>query len=384
LSPLAIIFVTVFLDLLGFGIIIPLLPFYAQSYGAGALTIGLLGTVFSLMQFVVAPLAGRLSDRIGRRPVIIYGLLASAIAYAALALADSLVLIFAARILGGIAGGNIPAAQAYIADVTTPENRAKGMGVIGAAFGLGFVFGPAIGGVLTRFGPSAPMWCAGALCLLNCLAATVMLPESRHGSPTTVSVGRLDLFRRARRHPGLVRLLLVFFMVSAAFSGFEATFALFTERRFGFTAETIGYVFAFIGLILATVNGVLVGRVVPRLGERRTVPLALSAIAVGLLMIPMAPSVSALFAVCGTIALGMGFNNPALTSMVSRLSDPGEQGGMLGLAQSLAALGRIAGPAWGGFLFDHLGMTIPYLSAGAIMVLALLLAVSGVRRARVA
>jgi multidrug resistance protein len=338
--------------------------------------------VFSLMQFLVAPLAGRLSDRIGRRPVIICGLLASAIAYGALALADSLALIFAARILGGIAGGNIPAAQAYIADVTTPENRAKGMGLIGAAFGLGFVFGPAIGGVLTRFGPSAPMWCAGTLCLVNCAAALVLLPESRRGSPATVSLGRVDLFRRARRHPGLIRLLLVFFMVSAAFSGFEATFALFTERRFGFTAETIGYVFAFIGVILATVNGVLVGRVVPLIGERRTVPLALGAIAFGLLMVPLAPTVSALFAVCGTIALGMGFNNPALTSMVSRLSDPGEQGGMLGLAQSLAALGRIAGPAWGGFLFDHLGMTIPYLSAGSIMVLALLLAVSAVRRAQ--
>ena len=383
MSPLVIIFLTVFIDLLGFGIIIPLLPFYAESYGAGAFTVGLLGTVFSLMQFLVAPIAGRLSDRIGRRPVIIYGLLASAIAYGSLALADSLALIFAARVLGGIAGGNIPAAQAYIADVTTPENRAKGMGLIGAAFGLGFVFGPAIGGVLTRFGPSAPMWCAGAVCFLNFVAAVFFLPESRRGSASTVSLGRIDLFRRARRHPGLVRLLLVFFMVSAAFSGFEATFALFTERRFGFTAETIGYVFAFIGLILATVNGVLVGRVVPRIGERRTVPLALSAIALGLLMLPMAATVIALFAVCGTIALGMGFNNPALTSIVSRLSDPGEQGGMLGLAQSLAALGRIAGPAWGGFLFDYLGMTIPFLSAGSIMVLALLLAVSGVRRAQV-
>ena len=384
MSPLVIIFVTVFIDLLGFGIIIPLLPFYAQSYGANAFTIGLLGTVFSLMQFLVAPVVGRLSDRVGRRPVIIYGLLASAVAYVALALADSLALIFAARIVGGIAGGNIPTAQAYIADVTTPENRAKGMGLVGAAFGLGFVFGPAIGGVLTRFGPAMPMWCAGALCFLNFVAAVYLLPESRRGSTTRVSLGRLDLFRRARRHPGLVRLLLVFFLVSAAFSGFEATFALFSERRFGFTAETIGYVFAFIGLILATVNGLLVGRVVPRVGERRIVPLALGVIALGLLLIPAVPSVFALFLVCGTIALGMGFNNPALTSVISRLSDPSEQGGMLGLAQSLAALGRIAGPAWGGFLFDRLGMTIPFLSAGSIMVLAVLLAASGVRRARVA
>lgn len=384
MSPLVIIFVTVFIDLLGFGIIIPLLPFYAESFGASAFTVGLLGTVFSLMQFVVAPFSGRWSDRIGRRPVILIGLLASCFAYVALALANSLALIFLARIVGGIAGGNIPTAQAYIADITTPENRAKGMGLVGAAFGLGFIFGPAIGGILTRFGPSTPMWCAAALCFANFVAALILLPESRHGSRAAISLRRLDLFKRARRHPGLMPLLLVFFLVSVAFSGFEATFALFTERRFGLTAETIGYVFAFIGIVLATVNGVLVGRVVPFLGEHRIVPLAIGAIGFGLLLLPVTYSVPFLFAVCGTIAVGMGFNNPALTSAVSRLSDPSEQGGMLGLAQSLAALGRIAGPAWGGFLFERLGTSSPYLSAASIMTVALLLAIAGVRRAHFA
>src|SRR5688572_21185949 len=261
-SPLVIIFITVFIDLLGFGIIIPLLPFYAESYGAGAFTVGLLSTVFSLMQFIVAPICGRWSDRVGRRPIILLGLLASCVAYVALALADSLALIFAARILAGIAGGNIPTAQAYIADITTPQNRAKGMGLVGAAFGLGFIFGPAIGGILTRYGPSTPMWCAAALCFGNFAAAVFLLPESRHGDRERQSLRRLDLLRRARQHAGLLPLLAVFFLVSTAFSGFEATFALFSERRFGFTAETIGFVFAFIGLVLATVNGVLVGRVV--------------------------------------------------------------------------------------------------------------------------
>ena len=380
MSPLVIIFLTVFIDLLGFGIIVPLLPFYAESYGASAFAVGLLGTVFSLMQFLVAPLCGRWSDRVGRRPVILYGLLASAVAYVALALADSLALVFAARILGGIAGGNIPTAQAYIADITTPENRAKGMGLVGAAFGLGFIFGPAIGGILTRFGHSTPMWFAAALCFGNFLAALVLLPESRHGSRDRAPLSRLDLARRARRHPGLLLLLLVFFFVSTAFSGFEATFALFTERRFGFTAETIGYVFAFIGVLLATINGLLVGRVVPIVGERRIIPVALGILGVGLLLVPAAHTVPMLFAVCGAIAIGMGFNNPALTSAVSRLSDPGEQGGMLGLAQSLAALGRIAGPAWGGFLFERGGLTMPYVSAASIMFCAMLLAIAGVRR----
>jgi MFS transporter, DHA1 family, tetracycline resistance protein len=380
-SPLVIIFLTVFIDLLGFGIIIPLLPFYAESFGASAFTIGLLGTVFSLMQFLVAPFAGRWSDRIGRRPIIIAGLLASAVAYVALALADSLALIFAARIVGGIAGGNIPTAQAYIADITTAENRAKGMGLIGAAFGLGFIVGPAFGGLLTRFGEATPMWCAAALCFGNFLAACLFLPESRRGDPDRVSLSRVDLLRRARHHGGLLPLLAVFFLVSAAFSGFEATFALFTERRFGFDAERIGYVFAFIGVVLAIVNGVLVGRLVPVLGERRLIPLAIGLIGAGLFALPGAHSLPMLLAVCGTLAVGMGFNNPSLTSAVSRLSDPAEQGGMLGLAQSLAALGRIVGPAFGGYLFDRVGPTTPYMSAGAIMVIALSLSVVGVRRA---
>jgi multidrug resistance protein len=383
-SPLVIIFITVFIDLLGFGIIIPLLPFYAQSFGASALTIGLLSTVFSLMQFLVAPFCGRWSDRIGRRPIILIGLLGSCIAYVALALADTLALIFAARILGGIAGGNIPTAQAYIADITTPENRAKGMGLVGAAFGLGFIFGPAIGGILTRFGPSTPMWCAAALCLANFTAALFLLPESRHGQPGTPSFGRLDLWRRARRHPGLILLLSVFFLVSTAFSGFEATFALFTERRLGFTAETIGYVFAFIGVILAVVNGLLVGRVVPVVGERRIIPFAIATIGIGIALVPTAHTVPVLFMVCGVLALGMGFNNPALTSAVSRVSDTSEQGGMLGLAQSLAALGRIVGPAWGGFLFDRAGIAAPFLSGGVVMSVALTLAIVGVGRARLA
>jgi multidrug resistance protein len=384
LSPLAIIFVTVFIDLLGFGIIIPLLPFYAESFGASAFTIGLLGTVFSLMQFIVAPLCGRWSDRIGRRPIIVGGLLVSCLAYVALALADSLALIFVARIIGGIAGGNVPAAQAYIADVTTAENRAKGMALVGAAFGLGFIFGPAIGGVLARFGHDVPMWFAAALCFANFTAAVFFLPETRHGDRTRVAVSRWDLLRRARRHPGLVPLLIVFFLLSTAFSGFEVTFALFSERRFGFTAESIGWVFAFIGLVLTIVNGVLVGRVVPRFGERRIIPFAIGLTGFSLLMIPASYSVPVLFAVCGIMAVGMGFNNPSLTSAVSRLSDPSEQGGMLGLAQSLAALGRIVGPAWGGFLFDRAGIASPYVSAAAIMMVALLLAIVGVRRARFA
>jgi MFS transporter, DHA1 family, tetracycline resistance protein len=373
-SPLVVIFLTVFIDLLGFGIIIPLLPFYAESFGATGLTVGLLGTSFSLMQFLFAPVWGRWSDHIGRRPIILIGLLGSCISYVALALADSLTLIFAARILGGIAGANIATAQAYIADVTTHENRAKGMGLVGAAFGLGFVFGPAIGGALSHFGPSTPMWCAATLCLGNFVAAWFLLPESKTTERPAVRLNRIDAFRRAMLRPQLLAVLSLYFIVTMAFSSFEATFALFSERRFGFTSATIGYLFALIGGILALVQGVLVGRIVGRVGERRLIPIGIATIGLAIAAIPFAPSMPTLLVVLAALALGMGLNSPSLSSMASRLSDPADQGGVLGLAQSLASLGRVVGPAWGGFLYDHFGMTVPYVGAALMMMVGLAVA----------
>ncbi len=379
MSPLVIIFLTVFIDLLGFGIIIPLLPFYAESFGASALMVGLLGTSFSLMQFVFSPVWGRLSDRIGRKPIILLGLMGSCASYLVLALATTLPIVFLARIVGGIAGANIPTAQAYIADVTTPENRARGMGMVGAAFGMGFIFGPALGGVLSRFGPSVPMWFASGLCLLNFTAAWLLLPESRIANPEHTGVSRLEAFRRAITHPKLALLLALYFLVTFAFSGFEATFALFSERRFGFTGATIGLVFTFIGTILALVQGVVVGRVVKRVGEAQLIPVAIFLIAIGIGLVPFAFSVPVLLLAVGVLALGMGFNSPAMSSMVSRLSDANDQGGILGLASSLASLGRVVGPAWGGFLFDHFGMTVPYLSAAAMMLVAFGVSFVGLR-----
>ena len=381
ISPLVIIFVTVFIDLLGFGIIIPLLPFYAESFHASAFAIGLLGTSFSLMQFIFSPIWGRWSDRVGRKPIILVGLMGSCLSYLGLALSTSLAMLFIARIVGGIAGAHIPTAQAYIADVTTPENRARGMGMVGAAFGLGFIFGPAIGGVLTRFGPATPMWFASALCLSNFIAALFLLPESRTVDASTKSLGRMEAFRHAATQPTLLLLLSLFFLVTLAFSGFEATFAIFSEAKFGFTASTIGFVFAFIGVVLATVQGVLVGRVVKVISERRLIPLAIFAIALGIGLIPYVWNVPTLLVALGVLAIGMGFNNPSLTSMVSRLADPNDQGGILGLASSLGSLGRVVGPALGGYLYDAYGMTTPYLTAAALMLFAFSVSFFGLRRA---
>ena len=354
MSPLLVIFVTVFIDLLGFGIIIPLLPFYAEHFGASALVVGLLSTSFSLMQFLFAPFWGRLSDRIGRRPVILIGLIGSALSYSLFALATSLPMLFVARCLAGIAGANIPTAQAFIADITTRENRARGMGMIGAAFGLGFIFGPAIGGFLSHWGYAAPAWFAAALSFANFVAALVLLPESRSATGEGARPGRLEAFKRALVRPHLPLVLLVYFLVLAAFSSFEATFALFSERQFGFTSTTIGYMFAWIGIVLATVQGALVGRVAKRVGEQRIVPVAIVTIAVGLVLIAASGSVPALALASGVLALGMGFNSPSMLSAISQLADPRDQGSTLGVSQSLGSLARIVGPAWGGWVFDQL------------------------------
>jgi predicted MFS family arabinose efflux permease len=249
------------------------------------------------------------------------------------------------------------------------------MGLVGAAFGLGFVFGPAIGGLLSRWGPTVPMWSASALCAANVVAALMFLPESRVMTSETRHLGRLE----AMTHPKVTLLLGLYFLVPLAFSAFEATFALFSERRFGFTGSTIGFVFTFIGTILAIVQGVVVGRVVKRVGEAQLIPAAIALIAISIGLVPFSFSISTLLFAVGLLALGMGFNSPAMSSMISRLSHADDQGGIMGLASSLASLGRVGGPAFGGFLFDHFGMTVPYLSAAAMMLVAFAVSFVGLR-----
>jgi multidrug resistance protein len=383
LPPLIIVFVTVFIDLLGFGIIIPLLPFYAETFGATGFTIGLLATSFSLMQFIFAPIWGRVSDRIGRRPIILLGLLGSCLSYLGFGLASTLTTLFLARIFAGIAGANIPTAQAVVADLTTPENRAKGMGLVGAAFGLGFIFGPAIGGFLSRYGYAVPAFFASGLSLANFVAAWFLLPETLKPEHRAVErMGRIDALRAALARPHLPLLLVIGFLVVAAFSGYESTFALFAERTYGFTASSIGYIFAFVGVILVIVQGALVGRVVKWIGEHHIVPASLALVAAGLLMIPATTSVPALLAASGVMAVGMGFNNPSLMSLISRYSAAEDQGGVMGLTQSLNSLARIIGPMWGGFAFDRLGIGMPYITSAAVMGLAALLAVHALWRSQ--
>ncbi len=382
-SPLVIIFFTVFIDLVGFGIVLPLLPFYAQIFGATALLVGLLSTSFSLMQFLFAPLWGRISDRIGRRPIILLGLLGSSVSYLVFGLANSLLLLFLSRILAGIAGANISTAQAYIADSTPPERRAKGMGLIGAAYGLGFIFGPAIGGTLSHYGYSVPAYFASVLALCNCLAAYFLLPESLN-SPNRTFAGRQGLnfagIQRGLRHPELGAFFACFFISTFAFANLESTFALMTQKRFGLDARHNGYLFAYIGVLITIMQGALIGRLVKRFGERKLVVTGLFSMIFGLGLLPFSSSLQYLLLVLVALTFGSGVTNPSITSLISQITGAEDQGGILGVGQSLASLARILGPVWGGFTFDRFGFQYPYITGGIFMAVAFGISLVAVRR----
>ncbi|HEY3357247.1 MAG TPA: MFS transporter [Polyangia bacterium] len=374
-SPLAAVFLTVVVDLIGFGIVIPLLPLYAAQFGASGLQVGLLMTVYSAAQLVAAPLWGRLSDRVGRRPVLLVSLVGSTLSYALAAAAPSLAILFVARLLGGIAGGNIAAAQAYVADVTSPEERAKGMGMIGAAFGIGFVLGPAIGGGLVGFGAHAPFVGAAVLCGVNLALAFFRLPEpARRAAPDAggAAARRLDLrgLGRALRDRRLMPLLLLFFFATFAMANLESTFALMTHRVFHYGNRENAFLFTFIGVMLAVTQGGLVGRLSKRFGEPALIVVGLLMTAVGLFAVPYARDLWHLLAILGVFAFGSGIATPSISSAISRTAHADVQGGVLGAGQSMSSLARVIGPAVGGFAFDRFGVPAPYLVGASVMGLA--------------
>ena len=269
-TPLLLIFVTVFIDLIGFGILIPILPLYAQTapYNASPFEVNMLFAIYSWMQFFFAPVLGKLSDRYGRRPILYVSLMGSAVGYLVLGLANTLFLVFLGRIISGITGGNISTAQAYIADVTSKENRAKGMGLFGAAFGLGFILGPAIAGFLSKYGIHVPFYFAGILSFVNATALYFILPESvKKGRPQPERKNRLVELIESLRQKEYGILNLIYFLLITSFSIMTAAFVLYTAFRFGYNAEQNGYLFAFVGVISVIGQGVLFGRLAERVGE---------------------------------------------------------------------------------------------------------------------
>ncbi len=375
-SPLVIIFLTVFIDLLGFGIILPLLPYYAESYGASSLAVGLLSTSYSLMQFIFMPLWGRLSDQHGRRPMILISLAGSCIGFLVFGLASSLTFLFVGRMIAGIAGAIIPTTNAYIADVTTKEDRAKGMGMVGAAFGLGFILGPAIGGLLAPYGYDKPALLASLMAALNFFFAYFKLPESL--TPQNRKLARsegftLERLSAALSQPKVALLMAIYFVVIFAFSNMEATFGLLNLHRYGLTAQQTGYLFTYIGFLMVLMQGALVGRLARWVGEAPLIISGTFAMIFGLALLPFAPNMPLYCGIIALLSFGAGINNPSIHSLLSKLSRSEEQGGIMGIAQSMASLGRILGPMWGGYVFDAIGVEWPFISGGLLMSLAFLL-----------
>jgi MFS family permease len=379
-SPLAAVFLTVVIDLLGFGLVLPLLPLYGHAYGASELVIGLLFASFSATQFLVAPLWGRLSDRIGRRPVLLLGLCGSVAAYTLFGLAPALpaplVFLFASRIVAGLFAGTIATAYAYIADVTTPEERGRGMALIGAAFGIGFTLGPAIGGLgHGALGPMAPGFIAAAFSATALVFALLRLPEPvRHADAAAAHAGASAL-RAALGAPTLPTILALVMLGQTCFSLFESTLARSAQERFGFDETDNGWLFSYLGLCFAIAQGFVVRRFMRRVGEALFVVLGTIVLGLGLLAVGHAPSVGLLAAAVPLPVVGFAMIAPSLTSLLSRRTPVAVRGAALGVQQSASSLSRIVGPVVGLALLGA-GLRLPYVVGAGAMLLALLLAVS--------
>jgi MFS transporter, DHA1 family, tetracycline resistance protein len=398
-SPLLVIFTTILIDLIGFGIVIPVLPYYVEGtrFHASPRVVGLLFASYSVMQLIFTPILGRLSDRHGRRPILFISIIGTGIGFLVLGLARTVWMLFAGRILDGITGGNISTAQAYIADITTKENRAKGMGLVGAAFGLGFTFGPAIGGIMSRWGINVPFLFASGLAFANATLLFFTLPETvtkDHPARASAAAGRWSQLLASLKQARLALILGIYFLFVVAFSVMTSSFAFFTMFRFGFDAHDTGSLFLYVGMIGALIQGGLIGRLVKQFGEPALVIAGALLFSISLLAIPLTGPQSGLWAlllVGAVFAIGNSLATPSLTALASRSVGAGEQGGVLGVTQSTASLARTVGPLISAALIysaaermgadgklHHLSdftLRTTFWSAGLIMFAAFLLAI---------
>jgi DHA1 family tetracycline resistance protein-like MFS transporter len=358
-SPLLSIFLIVFVDVLGLTIILPLLPFYAESLGASPVTVGLLVSAYAICQLLAGPPLGHLSDRVGRRPVLLVSQIGTFIGFLILAYAQTLWVVFLARIIDGLTAGNLTVAQAYISDVTAPENRARSFSLIGISFGLGFLLGPAIAGLLSQFGNEAPILAAAALSFTSIVATYFLLPAvAPHPAPEHENTPGWKLYVEAFRDTRLASMLWQFFAFTFAFSTFFSGFALFAERRFTYNAqpfgtEEVGYVFAYSGLVGILIQGAGIGRLVRSFGERRLIEVGFATMAIGFALLAVVYRISYMLVAIGFLTFGSAVLRPSITSLITTRAARHRQGMVIGLMQSLMSIAQIIAPFIAGALIQH-------------------------------
>lgn len=379
-ASLTIIFLTIFIDLMGFGILIPILPTFAsKQLGATDFQIGIVVAVFSLMQFFFNPIMGRLSDRIGRRPVILSTQLMTIISYLIFAFTNSYLLLIISRMIAGLGGSNIGVAQAYIADITSKEERAKGMGLIGAAFGLGFVFGPLIGALLSKYGYPVAGFGAAAFSSLAFLFAIFKLPESLHEKKIEqkfqFKIFDFAFTKKVLSSPSIGILVFLFFVIIFSIANIYGTLALLTYKVYHFSDQQNGILFGITGLIGALVQAGLMRKISQKYSDKKIVIGGLFFMVIGLALIPYGGNFLGLSIVVSILAVGSGILQPIIPTMISKRASENMQGSVLGVNQSLSALARVFGPLWGGFSFHYLGYQFPFLT-GAVVTFFTLIFVS--------
>lgn len=380
-SSLTAIFFTVFIDLLGFGILIPLLPTFAsKQLNISDLGIGILVAVFSLVQFFFNPVLGKISDKRGRRPLILSTLLMTCFSYIIFSFSDSFMLLFISRLLAGFGGSNIGVAQAYIADITTKQERSKGMGIIGAAFGLGFVFGPLIGGILSKYGYMVAGLAAAGFSFAAFIYSYFFLKESiaeKQSPETRIQFRLLDLeyVKKVIKTPNVGLLIIIFFIVTFSIANIYGTFAILGLKVYHFTDQQTGYLFGIMGIVGALMQGGIIRRLAQWFNDKTLISIGTFLMIFGLGLIPYGGNFLGLSLVMVIQALGTGILQPTILSMVSKYSSDKEQGGILGLNQSISALARVLGPLWGGFSYDFLGYQFPFLTGGFFMLLTFLFSI---------
>ncbi|MEG8947165.1 MFS transporter [Rosettibacter firmus] len=378
-ASLTVIFVTIFIDLMGFGILIPLLPTFAsKELGISDFGIGIIVAAFSLMQFIFNPFLGNLSDSIGRKPIIAITLLLTSISYIIFSFANSFGVLILSRMLAGIGGSNIGVAQAYIADITQPEERLKGMSIIGIAFGLGFVFGPLIGALISVYGYSVAGLISATFSFTAFLFALIILPESniRTGKKNKLEIKLFDInnIKKVIRTSKVNLLIFIFFIIIFSIANLYGTFALIGYKLYHFTDRQNGILFGTMGIIGAAVQGGLMKLIKDKISERKLLLIGLAFMIAGLAGIPYGINFLGVIIIVIILSIGTGILQPLLLSLISKFTNQNEQGIVLGINQSFSALARVLGPLWGGFSFNYLGYKAPFLT-GAIFTFFILVIV---------